>query len=535
VPLRVWQASLHKVDGPLALPQAAPAGALPGGTQLRARLVPSLAGVLPEVQDWFRRYPFNCLEQQASRVLALGDRAAFERLAAELPGYLDADGLANFFPPAAGSAARGDDKLTAYLVSAAHAAGQAWPEAVQARLLAGLAAFVDGRLERPGPRRHGSELDVRKLAALEALSRHGRVAPRQLGSIAWTPAVWPTSALLDAWSLHRRVATLPQREARLAELQRLLRSRLVAGGSTLRFADEAGDRWWWLMEGPDANAARLVLLAADEPAWRAELPLLLNGALARRQRGGWDTTTANLWGALALQRFAAVAEAGAVGGRSVLAFGGVERTVEWSGTPLGATVTLPGPAAGATATLQARHDGAGQPWLALQTWAAVPLRAPLAAGYRLTRQVEAVQQQRPGVFSRGDVLRVTLEVESTQDLGWVVLADPVPAGATLLGSGLARDSAIAAAAPIAPASTTASGSAPAAAARADTASPVYVERAADAWRAYFDALPRGRHRISYTLRLNTAGSFGLPPTRVEAMYAPENFAELPLAAVEVQP
>jgi uncharacterized protein YfaS (alpha-2-macroglobulin family) len=98
----------------------------------------------------------------------------------------------------------------------------------------------------------------------------------------------------------------------------------------------------------------------------------------------------------------------------------------------------------------------------------------------------------------------------------------VPAGATLLGSGLARDAAIAtiAATP---------------AARGDTASPVYVERAADAWRAYFDALPRGRHRISYTVRLNTAGRFGLPPARVEAMYAPENFAELPLAPVEVQP
>ena len=517
VPLRVWQASLQALDGALSLPQAAPAGTLPGRWELRARLVPSLAGVLPEVQDWFRRYPFNCLEQQASRVLALGDAAGFERLAAELPGYLDADGLANFFPPAAGSAARGDDKLTAYLVSAAHAAGRAWPEPVQARLLDGLTAFVEGRLERPGARRHGSELDVRKLAALEALARHGRVAPRQLGSIAWTPAVWPTSALLDAWSLHRRVDGLPQRAARLDELQRLLRSRLLAGGTTLRFADEAGDRWWWLLEGPDANAARLVLLAADEPAWRAELPLLMSGALARRQRGGWDTTTANLWGALALQRFAAVAEAGAVGGRSELVLGTGRQTLEWSGAPAGGSLTLPGPAT--PAPLQARHDGPGRPWLALQTWAAVPLQAPLSAGYRLTRQVEAVQPQRPGVLSRGDVLRVTLEIEAPQELGWVVLADPVPAGATLLGSGLGRDAVLAA------------GAAP----RGDTTWPVYIERGADSWRAYFDTLPRGRHLISYTLRLNTAGRFVLPPARVEAMYAPEHFAELPLAAVEVQP
>jgi hypothetical protein len=346
-----------------------------------------------------------------------------------------------------------------------------------------------------------------------------------MGSLAWTPAVWPTSALLDAWSLHRRAATLPQRAARIDELQRLLRSRLLAGGTTLRFATEETDRWWWLMEGPDANAARLVLLAADEAAWRDELPLLMSGTLARRQRGAWATTTANLWGVLALQRFVARMESGPVAGRSVLSLGAAEQTLDWSGKPTGGSLQLAGPAGGATSVLQARHEGSGRPWITLQTWAAVPLKAPLSAGYRLTRQIEAVQQQRPGVWSRGDVMRVTLEIEAPQDLGWVALADPVPAGATLLGSGLGRDSAIASA--IASAGPTAG--------RGDTAQPVYVERAADAYKAYFDALPRGRHRVSYTLRLNSAGRFGLPPARVEAMYAPENFAELPLAAIEVQP
>ncbi len=515
VPLRVWQATLRQIDAPLSLPQAAPPDALPVATQLRASLAPSLAVVLPELQDWFRRYPFNCLEQQTSRALALTDRGALDRLAAELPGYLDADGLAHYFPPPAGSPARGDDKLTAYLLSAAHEAGFAWPEALRERMLGGLAAFVEGRLERRAART-SSDLDVRKLAALEALARHGRAVPRQLGSVGWTPAVWPSSAVLDAWSLYRRTEALPQRAARLDELQRLLRSRLVAGGTTLRFATEDSDRWWWLMEGPDANAARLVLVAVGEPAWADELPLMMSGTLARRQRGAWSTTTANLWGVLALRRFAEKVEAGSVDGRTVLALPGAERTVDWSATPAGATVLLPLPA---PAPLQARHEGAGRPWLTLQTLAAVPLKAPLAAGYRLSRQMEPVQQQRPGVWSRGDVVRVTLTVDAVQDLGWVALADPIPAGATLLGSGLGRDSALA----------TRGESSGA------TAEPVYVERTAEAWRAYFDRLPAGRHVVRYTMRLNSAGRFGLPPSRVEAMYAPESFAELPLAPVEVQP
>ena len=48
-------------------------------------------------------------------------------------------------------------------------------------------------------------------------------------------------------------------------------------------------------------------------------------------------------------------------------------------------------------------------------------------------------------------------------------------------------------------------------------------------------MPRGRHSVEYTLRLNTSGRFQLPPTRVEAMYAPESFGETPNEVLEVAP
>jgi len=47
-------------------------------------------------------------------------------------------------------------------------------------------------------------------------------------------------------------------------------------------------------------------------------------------------------------------------------------------------------------------------------------------------------------------------------------------------------------------------------------------------------VPKGSWSIEYTLRLNNAGVFQLPPTRVEAMYSPEMFGELPNAAVQVK-
>lgn len=39
--------------------------------------------------------------------------------------------------------------------------------------------------------------------------------------------------------------------------------------------------------------------------------------------------------------------------------------------------------------------------------------------------------------------------------------------------------------------------------------------------------------MEYTIRLNNVGEFSLPPTRVEALYAPEMFGESPNAKIKV--
>jgi uncharacterized protein YfaS (alpha-2-macroglobulin family) len=526
VPMRVLQASLMQLDAPFSLAVAPPADGLPaqgvkqGGLQLTLR--PKLAGALPGIRRYFESYPYSCLEQQASRAVGLRDAAGWQRLVEALPGYLDHEGLAGYFPLRADSADEGSDRLSAYLLSLAHQAGWALPREAQARMLDGLVAFVEGRVMRrfPAPR---ADLDVRKLAALEALSRYGRAQPRMLGSLAITPALWPTSALLDWLAVLQRVDGVPERAARIDEAQRLLRSRLVAGGTTLRFADEAGDAWWWLMDGPDANAARLLLAALDDAAWKDDVPRLATGLVARLNaaRGGaFMTTTANVWATLAFERFSATREATPVGGRTRASIGAVQRELDWAQSAAGGALSLPWPAQ--PGTLQVAQQGSGKPWLAVQSLAAVPLTAPMAAGYRIERRVSAVEQKVAGRWSRGDVLRVEVDVEAAAELGWVVVSDPVPAGATLLGSGLERASLIA---------TAASGGER----RSGAAWLAFEERRPEAWRAYYAWLPRGKHTVSYTLRLNTVGRFALPGTRVEAMYAPENFGEAPNAVLEVGP
>ena len=526
VPVTVQQATLFQLDKSAAIPVARPADSLPGRGGLSVALKPSLAGGSDALTRYFADYPFACLEQKTSKAIGLRDDAAWQKIVADLPTYLDGDGLAYYFPPADSGTRRGSDTLTAYLLAATHEAGYAIPPASRDKMLDGLAAFVEGKLMRDfwSPQK---DLDVRKLAALEALSRYDRVQSAMLGSLQINPNQWPTSGLLDWIAILQRVSAIPERQKKLDEAEQILRARLNFQGTRMGFSNEEGDYWWWLMSSGDANANRLILLELNNPAWREDMPRLVAGAIARQQRGHWSTTTANVWGSLALEKFARKFESEPVTGttRATLEQGGASAAVQslsWSGAASGGKLQLPWPAGNTQGgTMRLAQEGNGKPWVTLQSLAAVPLKQPFAAGYRITRKVEAVEQKQAGVYTRGDVLRVTLDIDAQSEMTWVVVSDPVPGGASLLGSGLGRDSVIAQGKQDAPRDRGMGWLA-------------YEERSFDAYRAYYEAMPKGRTSISYTVRLNNAGEFNLPPTRVEAMYAPEMFGEVPNARLVVK-
>jgi hypothetical protein len=523
VPIAVQQATLVQLATPYTLEVAPPAEALPpagdkrGGVRLS--LQPRLAEGLPGVRAWFQAYPYTCLEQTASRAIGLRDAKLWQTVVAQLPTYLDAEGLASYFPPRDGDGNRGSDTLTSYLLAAAHEASGldpalGLPDAVRAPMERGLLAFVEGRIQREfwSPRQ---DLDVRKLAALEALSRYGQARGRMLASVTIAPNQWPTHAVVDWLRILQRVDDVPQRERRLAEARQVLRARLSYIGTRLAFSSEREDHWWWLMANGDTNAARLLLAVLEEPQWQGDMGRLASGLIGRQQRGAWSTTTANLWGGLALEKFSRRFESTLVAGSTRATLGTREATVDWAQADR--AVLLPW-GSGARATLGVAHQGSGQPWLTVQSLAAVPLKAPFSAGFRLKKTVTPVEQAVAGRFSRGDVLRVTLEVDAASDMTWVAVTDPIPGGATILGSGLGRDSQIATRGQRAPGS----------------AWPAYEERSHEAFRAYYAFVSKGSFRLEYTVRLNNVGDFALPPTRAEALYAPEMFGEVPNARVVVE-
>lgn len=512
VPVRTLQATLLQLDKPqpVSMSVQAPADALAGRGGVLTTLSAQLGGSMPGVRDYMLAYPYSCFEQSTSRAVALHDAALWKTTVASLPAYLDGDGLVKYFA----LQLQGSDSLTAYILSVTAEAGYAIPADLKERMESALQGFVTGTVVRYSSI-PTADLAVRKIAALEALSRSGKVQASMLQSFSIEPNLWPTSAVIDWYLVLQRSSDLPRREAQLAQVQQILKSRLNMQGTTMGFSTERSDDWWWLMASADVNANRLLLAMLDNPGWQADMGRLARGTIGRQKKGRWGTTLANAWGVLAMDKFSAKFESVAVAGSSSVQLGADKRQVTWAGTKPSAAPLLPWPRG--KADLLLGHAGDGKPWATVQSLAAVPLTAPLSSGYRITKTITPVEQKVKGAWTRGDVYRVHLDLEAQADMTWVVVDDPIPASASVLGTGLGVDSQIMMAGQRA----------------VGWVRPVFEERSFDAFRAYYEFIPKGKWSVEYTVRLNNEGRFNLPSTRVEAMYSPEMFGEVPNAPVAV--
>ncbi|UCV16456.1 alpha-2-macroglobulin family protein [Quatrionicoccus australiensis] len=516
VPVTVQQASFTRIAGNFEVPVTPPAGALPGKGGLEISLSPRLATPPPGLKRFFEEYPFGCLEQKTSVAVGLHDEKRWQDIANTLPGYLDNNGLASYFPGSGGSAT-----LTAYLLDLVTLAGFTLPEDSRQRMLQGLTAFVEGRI-KTSEWAPGDYSLARRLNALAALVRQGSKPTRAAAALEIDPLRLSTAALIDWVQIARALPELPQRDKKLADAKQELRNRLSYAGSRLVFTSERDDYGWWMMLSADANAFRLIEAMLDDPDWKDDLPRLVQGAMERQVRGRWLTTTANAWARVTLDRFAQKFEREPVAGTTQASLAKAKAELDWKKLAAGETaapLNLPWPTPpGKDDKLNISHQGSGKPWATIQLLAAIPDGPARAMGYRISRKVTPIQEKAPGKISRGDLWRVTLTVDADNDMTWVALSDPIPAGARIMGDGDGRDSAIA-------------GLGENRSSRGMW--PTYVERSFSAFRAYYAMLPKGRFNIEYTLRLNNAGNFALPPTRVEAMYAPDVFGEMPNGRIVV--
>ncbi|UIJ45927.1 MG2 domain-containing protein [Sphingomonas cannabina] len=500
VPVEVWASSLTRVGEATSLVVGPPAGALPGLGSVEVSLTDTLAPPLAGVRDYMAAYPYSCFEQRLSRAVALGDGGMWTALAGEMPTYLDGDGLLRYWPS---ETLPGSEALTAYVLALTSEAGLPVPEAPRGRMIEALKAVLDGRL------RHEDYGDVRlqRLNAFAALARAGAATPDMLGQIGLAPNEMPTASLADYIVALGKVPGLANGAALRSQAEDVLRTRLVYEGTRLDLSDK-DNAPWWLMSSGDESAIKALLAVLGRPGWQDDAAKMMVGVAQRQQRGHWDNTTANAWGTVLAQRFMAMYPAEAIAGITTASLGSSSISRSWPLAPDQRRFSLALPAA--QAPLRLAQSGGSGPWAFVTVKAAVPLRQPLNAGYKMTKAVEVVQARTKGQLTRGDVIKVTITVDASAERNWVVVSDPVPAGATVVGGAANQSSMLGDLA-----------------GAGEGVSPSYIERGKDAWRAYFAWVPRGTFKVSYVMRLNGVGRLQVPPTRVEAMYSPAIRAQWP--------
>jgi len=523
VPVDVWASALVRVEAASSIPIAPPAGAIAGRGVVDIRLNDTLAPPLAGVRAFMAAYPYTCLEQRLSRAIALGDTGSWAALAGELPTYQAPDGLLRYWPS---DTLQGSEALTAYVLAITAEAGLPVPDGPRARMIEALKGVVDGRVA------HESYGDVRlrRAAAFAALARAGAASPAMLGQLGINPDEMPTAQLADYIVALDKVPGLANAPALRAKAEGVLRSRLVYEGTRLDLTDQ-GNAAWWLMSSADEGSIKAVLTALGRPGWQDDAPKMIVGVASRQSHGRWDTTTANAWGTLAARKFVSLYPATAITGTTTASLSGRSQSLSWPLPPSNRQLSFALPAA--TAPLGLTQSGGEGPWATVTVSAAVPLKQALFAGYKLTRKVEPIKVQKQGRLTRGDVVRVVITVEASAERNWVVVNDPIPAGATIIGD-QANQSQL-----LAGEGSDGGGSIFGAIAGGKLwqiqsgVKASYIERRNDSYRAYFDWVPRGSFTIAYVLRLNTAGNFSLPATRVEAMYAPAIRASVPNAPVTI--
>lgn len=537
IPATVQQANFMQLTQDYTVETGLPEGAIAGKGGLTVQLTAKLADQTAGIERYFKEYPYSCLEQKTSIATGLQDKARWADIVANLSSYQDSQGFLEYFP----GMTNGSEILTAYVLTMAYENDIKLPIEVENKMQQALLDFVEGRIQPTGAWYWGSNqyLTERRLHALAALSYTGNVDTRVLTAFDFKPIQMPTTTLIDWLAIYTHLPKADNHDERMQQIERELRNRLQNVGGRLVFTTEDNDVWWWAMVDGEVNATRLVSLLMKNPAWQADMPVLLRGAILRQNKGRWQTTTSNAWGRLALQKFGLAFEREAVTGITTATLDANKQELDWASNivtkqpkpsvnnapaiktkeAVAASLYFPWSRESKTQQFSLKHVGTGKPWVNSLVTAALPAKS-LENGYKITRLITPIEQKVAGKWSRGDLLRVRLGIDSSQAMSWVALSDPIPAGASILGN-TARDSVIA--------QTNEN-----AYDGKNMAYPNYTERGLSFFRAYYEYAPKGHFWVEYTVRLNNPGTFNLPPTRIEAMYAPELFGQLPNAQLMVQ-
>jgi uncharacterized protein YfaS (alpha-2-macroglobulin family) len=519
-----------------------PFNAEPGTSKLELRLAPAMAVSVLDGLESLIDYPYGCVEQTMSRVLpnavvgrlvlALDIQAP--EITRRLPemmalglqklyGFQNADGGWGWWQ------GEGNTYTTAYVLHGLGLTAQAGFEVDPDVLTRGF-AWLAANLE--------AETDPRlRTYALYVMAEAGR------GDADRTTALLAETGKLDGFSLAALAVALHRLglSAQASSVADQLVARAVETPTTASWPlpPLPEGRWWYedsyywrSMASTEKNTAMaleaLALLRPTSPL----APKAARWLLENRYGRGWQSTQATAYAVLALTDYInasgelrssydwSVRLDGAVVAEGQVNSGNVTRRIEpvvVSGEQL-----TPG---AHTLTLEKRGEGTlfytalGQLQLYYEGFAAT---AAAGIGMRLERQYLAVDTAKPvDQIAAGDVVNVRLTLTTDEDLWYLMIEDPLPAGLEGLNEALDTETK-----------------------RTPGQDPWswwrwwgYERKEVhdEAVSFFATRLPAGTHTFDYAARAVTPGTFSARPAEASAMYRPEIWARSASAQVAVDP
>ncbi len=331
------------------------------------------------------------------------------------------------------------------------------------------------------------------------------------------------------------------------EIGRLIANRVVETAGAANISTSYTDAAYVILHSNRRTDGIVLDALIGEDPESDLVPKLVNGLLAHRVQGAWDNIQENSFILLALHRYFVTYEAQTpdflaqvwlgdqyAGGHQ---FEGRETDRVRFEVPMGDLI-----AAGDTDLVLAK-DGTGRLYYRIGLrYAPDDLTLdPLDRGFEVTRTYEAVDD--PGDVWRDDDgtwhikagarVRVTLQMVAESQRTHVALIDPLPAGLEALNPALAVT-------PSVPGVEGDGGGMPMPAYEMSWWrgwGPWYEHQQLrdDRAEAFTTFLPGGTYDYSYVARATTPGTFVVPPTRAEEMYAPETFGRSASDKVVVEP
>ena len=512
LPSRVIEGYLQQLGNsestiPISFPKEA---ALDKGgyrVQLQARL----SEVPGSVTRYMEAYPYSCFEQQTSRAITLQDLKLWKEQWKGAKSYYDSNSLLKFFP----EMRYGSLDLTSYVLQIAAEAAKNNPEfsltgkwfnsANLERLLGAARKGMRGEIRISQPWWPEYVSSNERIAAGEALSYYEPISTADYQAL---KAIHDKGSLSHKLSLIRILRNSPQSlassQSDLAGFENEILTHFQFENTRLFLRDP---KFWFfgsLGGTPDGLRSR-TLLDFIQREQKDNATKLLRSLLENLKVGYFDTTTGNAWAVVALNRFKQKFEKVSVTGTVALNVGATKKEVSISEAKQKGEVFLPIQDLGQQKALNQKFSGQGAPWSFTLVEAALPLRSSVDHGYVISKSVEAIQQKEKSSYTRGDLFRVKLTLEARAPQTWVVLTDPVPTGATILATEANSGSWIA-----------------------------FEERRMDRMQVFFEYLPSGKMEFTYTMRLNQAGDFEFPPSRMEAMYDPTQYGESPNEPMKIK-